>query len=126
MRFNKVKSTALYLGWGNPRYVYILGKELTENSPAKKDFRVLADVTLNISQHVYFQSGRPTSSLAASKEGRQQGKGGDCLSPLCPCKAPPGILQPGVEPTVKEKCGGFGVGAEKGHEGAQRAGAPLV
>ena len=32
VKFNKAKCAVLHLGWGNPRYVYRLGKELNRSS----------------------------------------------------------------------------------------------
>ena len=37
MSFNKAKCKMSHLGWGNPRYLYRLGKESLKSSPVEKD-----------------------------------------------------------------------------------------
>jgi len=51
--------------------------------------------------NVLLQTRRPTVA-SASKEGWQQAEGGDCPLTLCPCEAPPGVLNPGPGPLAQD------------------------
>jgi len=101
MSFNKTKYKVLHLGQGNPRYVYRLGGELTESSPAWKDLEVLLGRKLDVSHQCALWPQRPTVSWAASTEEWQLGEG-DCTTLLCPCVAPSEVLCPGLGPEHKK------------------------
>ena len=74
MKFNKSKRRVLCLGRGNHSYMYKLGHETLESSPAERDLGVVVDSKLNMSQQCALEARRANCILGH----RYLVEGGDC------------------------------------------------
>ncbi|GAB0194851.1 cAMP-dependent protein kinase inhibitor alpha [Grus japonensis] len=127
IKFNKAKCKVLHVGQGNPKHNYRLGGEWIESSPEEKDLGVLVDEKLNMSRQC---------ALAAQKANHVLG----CIKSSVTSRSREGILplySPPARPPSCSTASSSGVPSTRktwscwsesrgGHEGDQRAGAPLL
>jgi len=112
MKFNKAKCKVLHMRQGNPKHKYRLGRERSESSSEEKDFGVLVDKKLNMTQQCTLAAQKanctlgciPSSLASRSREG---------VLPLCSGETPPGVLRPALEPLAQDRHGPVGVGPEE-------------
>ena len=124
MRFDKAKCKVLHMGCGNLLYQYKLGDKTMEQSPAKKDFRVLVDGRLDVSQQYALTAQKANCILGCIRRSKIS-RSREVILPLCAGETSPGVQHSDVESSVQEGHGPIGACSEEGHKNDPRDGTPL-
>ena len=126
MRFNKAKCKVRHLGRDNPWYQYRLGDERIESSSAERDFGVLIDKRLDMSQQCALAAQRANRVLGCIRRSVASRSRGDSTPLLCSGETSSGVLRSALEPSAQEGHGTVGAGPKEGYKNDPRAGAPLL
>ncbi|KAJ7396081.1 hypothetical protein BTVI_148473 [Pitangus sulphuratus] len=85
LKFKESKCKVLCV---SPRCEYSLGDELIQSSPAEKDWGILVDEGLDMSQQYVLRAQWVNCPGLHPKQSGQQSEGGDSSPLLCPCEIP--------------------------------------
>ena len=95
---------------GNPRYLYKLGDDLLESSPAEKDLGVLVDEKLDIIHLCALAAWKANCVLGCIKKGVDS-RETEVIVPLYSAL----VRHPGLGSPVQEGCGALEAGPEEDH-----------